>query len=63
MSDRPKLPTTSRSVIRLIGMMRGIDREQGCMIVVRPDQYTANILPLDGYQELADFFAGFLLDA
>ncbi|MCB1395365.1 MAG: FAD-dependent monooxygenase [Rhodobacter sp.] len=43
--------------------MRGIDREQGCMIVVRPDQYTANILPLDGYQELADFFAGFLLDA
>ncbi|MEZ5534827.1 MAG: FAD-dependent monooxygenase [Thiolinea sp.] len=41
--------------------MRGIDREQGCMIVVRPDQYTANVLPLDAYQELADFFAGFLL--
>jgi phenol 2-monooxygenase len=36
--------------------MRGIDREKGCMIVVRPDQYTANVLPLDGYEELAAFF-------
>ena len=41
--------------------MRGIDREQGCMIVVRPDQYIANILPLDGYQALADFFDGIFL--
>ena len=38
--------------------MRGIDREQGCMIVVRPDQYVAHILPLDDYQELASFFDG-----
>jgi phenol 2-monooxygenase len=38
--------------------MRGIDREQGCMIVVRPDQYVAHILPLDAYQELSAFFAG-----
>lgn len=37
--------------------MRGIDRQQGCMIVVRPDQYVAQILPLDSYQALADFFA------
>ena len=44
-------------------MMRGIDRDRGCMIVVRPDQYIANVLPLDGYRELADFFAGFLLPA
>ncbi len=41
--------------------MRGIDRERGCMVVVRPDQYTAQILPLDAYQDLAGFFAGFLL--
>ena len=40
--------------------MRGIDRERGCMIVVRPDQYVANVLPLDGYAELAAFFAGIL---
>ena len=38
--------------------MRGIDRESGCMIVVRPDQYIAHILPLDGYDDLSGFFAG-----
>lgn len=36
--------------------MRGIDREHGCMIVVRPDQYVAHVLPLDAYQALSDFF-------
>lgn len=41
--------------------MRGIDRLQGCMIVVRPDQYIAHILPLDAYQELAEFFDGIYL--
>ena len=30
--------------------MRGIDREAGCMVVVRPDQYVAHVLPLDGYK-------------
>ncbi|MAE90067.1 MAG: phenol 2-monooxygenase [Pelagibaca sp.] len=43
--------------------MRGIDRETGCMIVVRPDQYIAHVLPLDGYGALADFFDGVLLSA
>ncbi|UTW03097.1 FAD-dependent monooxygenase [Amphritea atlantica] len=38
--------------------MRGINREQGCMIVVRPDQYIAQVLPLDGYQQLAALFDG-----
>jgi len=41
--------------------MRGINRDQGCMVVVRPDQYVAHVLPLDAYQELAAFFAGFML--
>jgi phenol 2-monooxygenase len=41
--------------------MRGIDREAGCMVVVRPDQYVAHVLPLDGYKELASFFDGFML--
>ena len=40
--------------------MRGIDREKGCLIVVRPDQYIANVLPLDGCDELSRFFAGVL---
>jgi phenol 2-monooxygenase len=42
--------------------LRGIDREKGAMIVVRPDQYVANVLPLDAHDELAAFFGGFLLD-
>jgi len=41
--------------------MRGIDRAQGCMVVVRPDQYIAHVLPLDGVAELAAFFDGVLL--
>jgi phenol 2-monooxygenase len=36
--------------------MRGIDRKGGCLIVVRPDQYIAQILPLDGFDELSRFF-------
>ncbi|MGQ0682755.1 FAD-binding monooxygenase [Bradyrhizobium sp.] len=40
---------------------RGIDRAQGCMVVVRPDQYVAHVLPLDAYAELAAYFDGFMV--
>jgi phenol 2-monooxygenase len=40
--------------------MRGIDRDKGCLVVVRPDQYVANVLPLDGYDALSTYFAGVL---
>src|SRR3954453_13613325 len=43
--------------------MRGIDRDKGCMVVVRPDQYVAHVLPLDGHAELAAYFDGFMLRA
>jgi phenol 2-monooxygenase len=42
--------------------LRGIDREKGAIVVVRPDQYVSNVLPLDARDELGGFFAGFLLD-
>lgn len=42
--------------------LRGIDRARGALVIVRPDQYVANVLPLDAHGELADFFAGFLID-
>ncbi|QDZ02190.1 3-hydroxybenzoate 4-monooxygenase [Nitratireductor mangrovi] len=42
--------------------MRGIDREAGCMVVVRPDQYVAHVLPINAHAALAEFFAGFMLD-
>jgi phenol 2-monooxygenase len=45
-----------------IFVARGIDRGKGAMVVVRPDQYVANVLPLEAHDELAAFFAGFLLD-
>ena len=43
--------------------MRGIDREAGCLIVVRPDQYVAHVLPLEARAELAAFFDGFMTPA
>ena len=43
--------------------MRGVDRGQGCMVVVRPDQYIAHVLPLHGFDALAEFFAGFMIEA
>jgi phenol 2-monooxygenase len=42
--------------------LRGIDRG-GCVIVVRPDQYVAHILPLTAREEIAAFFAQSMLDA
>lgn len=41
---------------------RGINREQGCMVIVRPDQHIANILPLDAHAQLSAFFAEFMLE-
>ena len=41
--------------------IRGIDRAAGCMVVVRPDQYVAHVLPLDGHKQLVAYFDGFML--
>jgi phenol 2-monooxygenase (NADPH) len=43
--------------------LRGVNRETGCIVVVRPDQYVAHVLPLDEHEALTDFFAGVLVDA
>lgn len=40
--------------------LRGIDRVSGCVVVVRPDQYIAHVLPLDAHGELAAFFDRFM---
>ncbi|KAG9850856.1 putative flavin-containing monooxygenase, partial [Aureobasidium melanogenum] len=39
---------------------REINREKGCVVVVRPDQYVANILPLNDHEGLEKFFGGFM---
>jgi phenol 2-monooxygenase (NADPH) len=36
--------------------LRTIDRRAGALVVVRPDQYISQVLPLDGFDELTAFF-------
>ena len=43
--------------------LRGVDRDAGCVVVVRPDQYVAHVLPLDAHAELADFLGRTLVEA
>jgi phenol 2-monooxygenase (NADPH) len=42
--------------------LREVNRATGALVVVRPDQYVANVVPLDAHDELAGFFSGILLD-
>lgn len=41
--------------------LRGIDRAEGCIVIVRPDQYVADVLPFDAHAALGAFFAGFMV--
>ena len=43
--------------------LRGVDRERGALVIVRPDQYVAHVLPLDAHDELTAFFDRFMLNA
>lgn len=45
---------------RDIYAIRGINRQKGCLVIVRPDQYVANVLPLAAHEDLAGFFDTFL---
>ena len=51
------LNDTSKDIYAL----RGIDRQQGCLVVVRPDQSIAQILPLMATDKLSQFFDAFML--
>lgn len=41
--------------------MRGIDAQKGCLIVVRPDQYIAAVLPLGDLDGLSRYFDDFMI--
>jgi phenol 2-monooxygenase len=41
--------------------LRRINRDRGCMVVVRPDQYVAHVMALDAYSDLSSFFDAFML--
>ncbi len=43
--------------------LRGIDRGLGCMVLVRPDQYVASVLPLEAHDALGEFLSRILADA
>jgi phenol 2-monooxygenase (NADPH) len=42
--------------------LRGVDRDTGCMVVVRPDQYVSHVLPLHGHEALSEFFDRILIE-
>jgi phenol 2-monooxygenase len=42
--------------------LRGLDREAGCVVLVRPDQYVAHVLALHAHDALSEFLAGILID-
>ncbi|KIN64498.1 M-hydroxybenzoate hydroxylase [Sulfitobacter noctilucicola] len=41
--------------------LRGIDRNKGALLIVRPDQFVAAVLPLTAYADIAAFFDGFMI--
>jgi phenol 2-monooxygenase len=43
--------------------LRGVDREQGCVAIVRPDQFIAEVLPLDAFRAISAYFKPLLLAA
>lgn len=42
--------------------LRGVNRETGCMVVVRPDQYVSHVLPLHEHEALINFFTKILIE-
>lgn len=42
--------------------LRGINRKDGCVVIVRPDQHIANILPVTAHEELSKFFDVFMIE-
>lgn len=42
---------------------RGINKDVGCLIIVRPDQYVSQVLPLANFDLLTEFFEKILCPA
>jgi len=60
LTDSEKVFCRDGAAGRDIFDLRAIDRDAGCMVIVRPDQYVAHILPLDDHDGLQTFFDGAL---
>lgn len=59
--DYEKLFRADRREGNDIFTQRGIDRARGCVVIVRPDQYIADVMPLHMHGRLAAYFDGILL--
>lgn len=60
--DNEKVFTSDHKIGPDIYDARGINREEGALVVVRPDQYVSQVLALDDTDALANFFAGFMTE-
>lgn len=40
--------------------LREVDRNEGCIVIVRPDQYISDIMPLDARERISEFFSQFM---
>ncbi|MFT6021972.1 MAG: phenol 2-monooxygenase [Ascidiaceihabitans sp.] len=63
LTDYEKIFCADHSDDQNIFDLRGINRTSGCMVIVRPDQYVAHVLPLDDHAGLSAFFAEFMRPA
>lgn len=41
--------------------LRGVDRDAGCVVIVRPDQHIAAVLPIAAHNDLSSFFDAFMI--
>ena len=41
--------------------LRAVNRDHGCIVIVRPDQYVANVLPINDYKGISSFFNAIFL--
>ncbi|OCT53145.1 Phenol 2-monooxygenase [Cladophialophora carrionii] len=40
----------------------GVDREKGCAVILRPDQYVSWVGEMDDYESMEKFFSGFMIE-
>ncbi len=40
----------------------GVDKEEGCAVIMRPDQYVAWVGGVDDFESMERFFGGFMVE-
>ena len=63
LADEPVAALDPVTANQVMSDFRRINRRTGAMVLVRPDQYVAAVLPLHAHEALTDFLAGILVEA